>query len=47
MIILVRHGETAANAGGLVQGRSDLGLTERGRRQAAAVAAALALPEQP
>ncbi len=42
MIILVRHGETAANAGGLLQGRSDQGLTERGRQQSAAVAAALA-----
>jgi probable phosphoglycerate mutase len=42
VIILVRHGETEANAGGLLQGRSDRGLTERGRRQAAAVAAALA-----
>src|SRR5919199_262896 len=40
VIILVRHGETEANAGGLLQGRSDRGLTERGRRQAAAVGGA-------
>jgi probable phosphoglycerate mutase len=42
LIVLVRHGETVANAGGLLQGRRDLGLTERGRRQAAALAVALA-----
>ncbi len=34
MLVLVRHGETAANAGRLLQGRIDLPLTDRGRRQA-------------
>ena len=40
-LLLVRHGETAANAGGRTQGRLDLPLTDRGQRQAAAVAAML------
>ncbi len=34
----MRHGETAANASHLLQGRTDLSLNERGRRQAAALA---------
>ncbi|HEX5267455.1 MAG TPA: histidine phosphatase family protein [Acidimicrobiales bacterium] len=38
MIILVRHGQTEANAAGLLQGRVDLPLTELGRRQAEAAA---------
>ncbi len=38
MLILVRHGETPANAGHLIQGRTDLSLDDRGRRQARAVA---------
>jgi len=38
MLILVRHGETEANAGHLLQGRVDLPLNERGRGQAAALA---------
>ncbi len=42
MIILVRHGQTAANAQGLLQGRVDLELSDVGRAQAAAVAASLA-----
>ncbi|MDQ6798881.1 MAG: histidine phosphatase family protein [Actinomycetota bacterium] len=37
MLILVRHGETEANAGHLLQGRADLSLNARGRRQAAAL----------
>ena len=41
MLILVRHGETAANAAGLLLGRADPGLTELGRRQATALAVAL------
>lgn len=41
MLWLVRHGQTEANAAGLIQGRTDPPLTERGRRQAAAVAARL------
>ena len=39
MLLLVRHGRTAANAGGLLQGRVDLPLDETGRAQAAALAA--------
>ena len=38
MLILVRHGRTAANAAGLLQGRLDQPLDEVGERQAAAVA---------
>ena len=41
MIILVRHGQTEANAAGLLQGRVDLPLTELGRRQAEAAAGVL------
>ena len=41
MIVLVRHGQTAANAAGLLQGRVDPPLTDLGRRQAEAAATAL------
>ena len=41
MLILVRHGRTAANAAGLLQGRRDNPLDEVGELQAAAVAAAV------
>ena len=34
MLILVRHGQTSANAGGLLQGRMDLPLDDEGRIQA-------------
>jgi broad specificity phosphatase PhoE len=44
MLILVRHGQTAANAAGLFLGRADPPLTELGRRQAQALAAALPRP---
>ena len=44
MLILVRHGQTAANAAGLLLGRADLELTELGRRQAKALAAAVRNP---
>ncbi len=37
MLILVRHGESSANAAGLLLGRTDAELTEWGRAQAAAV----------
>ena len=37
MLILVRHGESVANAQGLLLGRTDAALTETGRAQAAAV----------
>lgn len=38
MLYLVRHGRTAANAQGLLQGRIDPPLDDLGRRQAAAIA---------
>lgn len=41
MLILVRHGRTAANASGLLQGRLDLPLDEVGLEQARQVAAAI------
>jgi broad specificity phosphatase PhoE len=44
MLILVRHGQVAANARGLLLGRSDPPLTETGHRQARALAEALPRP---
>jgi broad specificity phosphatase PhoE len=44
MLILVRHGQTAANAHGLLLGRADPPLTEVGYRQACALASALPRP---
>ncbi len=41
MLVLVRHGESTANADGRLLGRSDVPLTARGERQAAAAARAL------
>jgi broad specificity phosphatase PhoE len=41
MLILVRHGRTAANASGLLQGRLDHPLDEHGRWQAERIAASL------
>jgi broad specificity phosphatase PhoE len=41
VLLLVRHGQTAANAQGLLLGRADPPLSELGRRQAAALAAQL------
>ncbi len=41
MLILVRHGRTAANASGLLQGRLDNPLDAEGRRQARGLAASL------
>jgi probable phosphoglycerate mutase len=38
VLVLVRHGEATANAAGLLLGRSDVPLTDRGRAQAAALA---------
>lgn len=37
MLVLVRHGEATANAARLLLGRTDVPLTEAGRRQAAAL----------
>ncbi len=47
MIILVRHGQTDLNATGRLQGRVDAPLTEVGRGQAAAVAAAVLAGRRP
>jgi broad specificity phosphatase PhoE len=44
VLILVRHGQTAANASRLLCGRADVPLNESGCRQAAALAAALSTP---
>ena len=46
MLILVRHGQTAVNAGGRLQGRVDAPLTDLGRRQARASAAAVGTPSK-
>lgn len=40
-VILVRHGQTDANAGGRMQGQQDVPLNDTGRRQAADVATRL------
>ncbi len=40
-LILIRHGETARNASGAVQGRADVPLNDLGTRQAAALAASM------
>jgi broad specificity phosphatase PhoE len=41
VLVLVRHGQSSANADGLLVGRSDPALTPLGERQAAATAAAV------
>lgn len=41
MLVLVRHGEATANAAGLLLGRSDVPLTDRGRGQARSLAGVL------
>jgi broad specificity phosphatase PhoE len=38
VLVLLRHGEATGNADGLLQGRTDSPLTDRGRRQAARLA---------
>lgn len=43
-LFLVRHGRTAANAGGLLLGRADPPLDELGREQAAALASLVEAP---
>jgi len=45
MLWLVRHGESAANAGAVTSDFASIPLTDRGRQQAEAVAAAC--PESP
>ncbi|MCC6433806.1 MAG: histidine phosphatase family protein [Acidimicrobiales bacterium] len=47
MLIFVRHGRTAANAAGLLQGRVDNALDDHGRRQAEAIAIGLGALQQP
>jgi probable phosphoglycerate mutase len=48
VLILVRHGQSEANAAGLLVGRTDSALTELGRLQAAAIGEALvAQPKRP
>jgi broad specificity phosphatase PhoE len=42
VLILVRHGESAANAAGLLSGRAETSLTEKGRTQVADLSAAAA-----
>jgi broad specificity phosphatase PhoE len=44
VLLLVRHGQTDANARGLILGRADPPLNALGRRQARAVASATATP---
>lgn len=46
MIVVVRHGRTAANASGLLLGRADPPLDDVGHEQAAAVAAGLPRPDR-
>jgi len=46
VLILVRHGQVAANARGLLLGRADPPLTPAGHDQAAALAAALPRPDR-
>ncbi len=41
MLVLLRHGESTANAAGLLLGRTDAPLTAKGERQAAALAGLL------
>jgi len=41
VLVLLRHGESTANAAGLLLGRTDAPLTEKGERQAAALAGLL------
>ena len=44
-LVVVRHGQTAANAKGLLLGRLDVDLDDVGRAQAAALAEALPTPD--
>jgi broad specificity phosphatase PhoE len=46
VLYVVRHGETAVNVAGLLLGRADAPLTERGIEQARSLAAALPAPDR-
>ena len=46
MLFVVRHGQTAANAAGQLLGRADVPLTDIGRQQAKALAAAVGPVDQ-
>jgi len=46
-LLLIRHGQSEANARGIIQGRREYGLTSLGREQAARVAARLAAGSRP
>jgi len=46
MLLLVRHGETPLNRQGLMSGRKDVALTDRGARQAEEVARSLPVPDR-
>ena len=46
MLLLVRHGETPLNRQGLMSGRKDVALTDRGVRQAEEVARSLPVPDR-
>jgi broad specificity phosphatase PhoE len=46
MLILMRHGRTTANAGGLLQGRLDLPLDGVGRAQVASMAERIGQPDR-
>ncbi len=46
MLLLVRHGETPPNRQGLLLGRSDVALSDRGRQQALHVARSLPVPDR-
>ncbi len=41
-VILVRHAEQSGNVQGIIQGQCDSAVSERGRRETAALVAALA-----
>jgi len=47
IVTIVRHAETEENRLRIVQGQLDTQLSDAGRKQAALVAAALAVPEVP
>jgi probable phosphoglycerate mutase len=46
MLVLIRHGQSTSNAEGLLLGRSDVPLTDLGRREARALRAVLGPVEQ-